>query len=182
MNSLGMDTAMHERLVSEICLATESVLSTMMGLASTAGTANPESPGPGPIGGVSAMVGIVGPWAGAGVVSCNERMACKLAGAMLLSEYDTVNEDVLDALGEVANMIIGNVKTNLEPDLGTLALGVPTVTFGKDFATRSTMKQAWTMVPFYCDGEKLIVQVLLAQTSQHPHLIRAPHHRTLVEA
>ena len=62
---------MHERLVSEICQATESVLSTMMGLASERGAPASDSPGPGPIRGVSAMVGIVGSWAGAGVVCCD---------------------------------------------------------------------------------------------------------------
>lgn len=157
---------MHERLAGEIREATESVLSTMMGLTAVAGTATSDSPGPGPIGGISAMVGIVGPWSGAGVVSCEEALACKLAGAMLMSEYDSVCDDVLDAMGEIGNMIIGNVKTNLEVSLGALALGVPTVTFGRDFATRSTMRQTWTLVPFACAGSELYVQILLAEASQ----------------
>ncbi len=173
---------MHERLVSEISQATESVLSTMMGLASQQGLPSSDSPGPGPIRGVSAMVGIVGQWVGAGVVSCDEKTACKLASAMLMSEYDVVNDDVLDAMGELANMIIGNVKTNLELTLGNLALGLPTVTFGQDFATRSTVKQTWTMVPFTCEGAELVVQMLLTESSQIPHPHRMAQHRSLVEA
>jgi chemotaxis protein CheX len=104
----------------------------------------------------------------------------RLAGAMLMSEYDSVNDDVLDAMGEVGNMIIGNVKTNLEATLGALALGVPTVTFGRDYATRSTVKQSWTLVPFDCGGEELVVQILITESSQlQPSRMQQ---RSLVEA
>ena len=170
---------MHERLVAEISNATESVFTTMLGLEAKAGHASAESPGPGPIGGISAMVGMVGPWTGAGSVSCDEATACKLASAMLMSEYTEVNDDVLDAMGEIANMVIGNIKTNLEMTFGQMSLGIPTVTFGKHFATRSTLKETWTLVPFACGGREVLVQVLLTDSSRISH--RVSHHRVLAE-
>lgn len=170
---------MQERLVQEIKDATESVLGTMMGIAATAGEVEPDSPGPGPIGGVSAMVGIVGPWVGTGSVSCDESLACLLAGRMLMSEYTEINDEVLDAMGEIANMVIGNIKTNLEASLGTLALGVPTVTYGKDFATRSTVKQSWLLVPFDCEGQSLFIQMQLTEATQLPHAHRQNLQRAL---
>lgn len=160
---------MQEKLVQEMKDATESVLGTMMGVTAVAGDVVADSPGPGPIGGVSAMVGIVGPWAGTGSVSCDEKLACILAGRMLMSEYTEINDEVLDAMGEIANMVIGNVKTNLEVSLGPLALGVPTVTYGKDFATRSTVKQSWLLVPFDCEGHSLFIQMQLTEATQLPH-------------
>ncbi len=172
---------MHRKLVQEICAATQNVLSTMMGLASEPGQPAADSNGPGPLDGVSAMVGIVGPWAGTGAVSCDEKMACRLAGAMLMSEYTEVDDDVVDAMGEVANMIIGNIKTNLEEELGPLALGVPTVTFGKNITTRSSAKHRWTLVPFTCEGSQLFVQVLLMESVELSPARSAPV-RTLVEA
>src|SRR5580658_3307008 len=72
--------------------------------------------------GVVALVGVAGSWTGTGHMSCTPQFAQKLAGALLMAEYDSVNEDVLDALAEVANMIIGNVKTILEEKLGPLGL------------------------------------------------------------
>ena len=57
------------------------------------------------------MVGVAGSWTGTGHMSCSPQFAQKLAGALLMTEYDSVNEDVLDAVAEVANMIVGNVKT-----------------------------------------------------------------------
>lgn len=170
---------MQERLVQEIKDATGSVLGTMMGIEAAAGEVEPDSPGPGPIGGVSAMVGIVGPWVGTGSVSCDEPLACLLAGRMLMSEYTEINDEVLDAMGEIANMVIGNIKTNLEASLGPLALGVPTVTYGRDFATRSTVKQSWLLVPFDCEGHTLFIQMQLTEATQLPH---NHHQRTLQRA
>src|ERR1017187_2864332 len=61
--------------------------------------------------GVVALVGGAGSWTGAGHMSCTPQVAQRLAGALLTTEYESVNEDVLDAVAEVANMIVGNVKT-----------------------------------------------------------------------
>lgn len=167
---------MQERLIQEMTAATDSVMATMMGITAVPGAPIVDSPGPGPIGGVSAMVGIVGPWVGTGAVSCDEPLACLLAGRMLMSEYTEINEEVLDAIGEIANMIIGNVKTNLEASYGPLALGVPTVTYGRDFATRSMVKQSWLMVPFDCEGRQLFIQM---QFTDAAHLPQAHHHAHL---
>jgi len=51
-------------------------------------------------------------------------MACKLAAAMMMSQYDKVNDEVMDAMGEVANMVIGGVKTRLEEIVGAMAMGI----------------------------------------------------------
>jgi chemotaxis protein CheX len=157
---------MHERLILEIKQATEAVLCGMLAIEAAAGEPTADSPGPGPIGGVSSMVGMVGEWIGAGAVSCEKEMACRLASVMLMSEFTEVNEDVLDAMGEIANMVIGNIKTNLEETLGPMQLGIPTVTYGANFATRSMVKETWTMVPFHCNGDLFYVQVLLTETSR----------------
>ncbi len=68
--------------------------------------------------GVVALVGVAGSWTGTGHISCSPHFAQKVAGALLMTEYDAVNEDVLDAVAEVANMIVGNVKTIFEEKLG----------------------------------------------------------------
>src|SRR5208282_1494902 len=71
--------------------------------------------------GVVALVGVAGSWTGTGHISCSPQFARSVAGALLMTEYDSVNEDVLDAVAEVANMIIGNVKSFFEERLGPLA-------------------------------------------------------------
>ena len=68
----------------------------------------------------------------------------------------------------------------LKADGSPRPLGIPTVTFGKDFATRSTLKETWTLVPFICDGHRIFVQLVLTDSARITH--RASHSRVLVEA
>ena len=89
-------------------------------------------------------------------------MACKIASAMLMAEYDSVDDDVLDAIAEVANMVVGNIKNLIEDDLGPMGLSTPTVISGCDFETRTPGNPDWVLVPFECDGETVTVQVVLA--------------------
>jgi chemotaxis protein CheX len=68
----------------------------------------------------------------------------------------------LDAVAEITNMIVGNVKTTLENRVGNMLLSTPTVIYGRNFQTRSARNQEWTIVPFEWDGERMCVQVCIA--------------------
>lgn len=115
-----------------------------------------------PTKGIVALIGFAGQWAGTGIFTCSAEFACKLSSAMLMAEYAAVNEDVLDAVAEVTNMILGNVKTELEAELGPMGLSIPTVIFGRNFTTRSLGRHEWIVVPFQHEGERMEVQITLA--------------------
>ena len=134
-------------IVGAVQRATESVFSMMLNL--PAEVQPPQIvPQPDPVDGVVALVGFAGPWAGTGVLFCDEDFACKMGSAMLMTEVAKINGDLLDGLSEVANMVLGNFKEGLESLTGPLQLSVPTVVYGKNFSTRSGIKAAWTLVPF----------------------------------
>lgn len=118
--------------------------------------------------GVQALVGIAGSWTGTGRICCSSQFACQLAGALLMSEYSAPDEDVLDAVAEVANMIIGNVKTYFEEELGPLCLGVPTVIFGRNYRTRSIGVPSWVVVPFESAGHAWEVRFCLMPNRTTP--------------
>lgn len=163
----------HEDLSRYILESTESVFSTMLGLELTAGEPRIAQGNMGPSFGVAALVGLAGPWIGNGSVDCSATLACNIAGAMLGSAYTDVNDDVLDAMGEVANMIIGNIKTSAEAIVGPLDLSIPTVVYGRNFTTRSPRQNQWTVVPFQCQGQEFQVQVMLIPNSSHATLLEA---------
>ena len=96
--------------------------------------------------GVLAVLGLTGARTGAGMLWCSQEAACKLAGQLLMSEYESPTDEVLDAVGEIANMIIGNVKSDLEEVLGALSLGTPTVICGAEFRARKANTKTWTTV------------------------------------
>lgn len=164
------DSIQREQIVAAVRSATEDVFSTMLNLPLAAEDPRAESAEPRSFDGVVALVGVAGSWTGSGRISCTARFACQLAGALLMSSYEAVNEDVLDAVAEVANMIIGNVKTVFEERLGPLGLSVPTVIFGRNYQTRSAGGQDWMVVPFRSGEEQVEVRFCLMPTRTHPHL------------
>ena len=148
--------------VERICAATDEVFSTMLSLAIRPGEAYVEKTAAPSTEGVVALIGLAGDWCGTGSVSCSAALACRIASQMLMMDAQAVDGEVLDAVAEVANMIIGNVKTALEQDLGPLGMSIPTIIFGRNFSARSAGAEEWLTVPFDCEGERVEVKFCLA--------------------
>jgi len=165
-----IDRLSSEEIAAAVCSASQDVFSTMLQLALEAGPFHDEVAEPESIDGVVALVGIAGTWTGTGRISCSPHFACRVAGALLMQPYEAVDEEVLDAVAEVANMIIGNVKTIFEEKLGPLGLSVPTVIFGRNYRTRSAGVPKWTVVPFRCEAESWSISfcVMPTKTLMHP--------------
>lgn len=167
----------HEQLASMIATSTHEVFNTMLGMQVTAGQPYSDDCAPAPAEGVLALVGLAGAWAGSGTVACSASLACQISSQMLMQEYSHVDEEVLDAMGEVGNMILGNVKTLLEEELGPMGLSIPTVIYGRNFTTRSVARSQWTVVPFACGAETLHVHLCLVPsketsvTHRHPAVL-----------
>ena len=83
-------------------------------------------PGPLPADVLSAWVDVVGPWTGSVVLTTGARTAAELCRALLGEAAPELleHEDVADALGEIANVVGGNVKASLP---GPSGLSVPAV-------------------------------------------------------
>ena len=113
---------------------------------------------PKPYDGVVSLVTFTGEWIGAGMFCCHEDLACMIGAAMLGHEVKQIDSDVLDGIGEMANMIIGNLKEQLEGKTGPLALSIPTVVYGKNFSTRTAVRAPWTIQPFQVGGHILEVR------------------------
>lgn len=151
-----------EQLAKLVKDATEEVFSTMLGTEITSGEPYLGGSDPGPSEGVVSLIGMAGAWIGTGSVFCSAEMACKIAAGFLMTEYPAVNSEVLDAVAEVTNMIIGNVKTSLEEQFGPMGLSIPTVIYGRNFMTRTVGNSEWVGVPFFWNNERIEVQVCLA--------------------
>jgi chemotaxis protein CheX len=150
-------------LAEAIRVATQEVFATMLALELKPGDVYLEKQEAVPTSGVVSLIGLAGPWIGTGSLSCSAAFACRLASQLLATEYPAICEDVLDAVAEVTNMIIGNVKTTLENRLGSMGLSTPTVIYGRNFQTRSVGNQEWTVVPFDSEGSRMCVQLCLVR-------------------
>ncbi len=151
-----------ETLVSSARGAVEEVFGTMIGLPATPGEVYTQEAAPAEAEGIVTLIGIAGPWIGAGSIHCSLELACKLSSSMLMEEFSSVNKEVLDAMAEITNMVFGNVKTVLEEQLGPLGLSIPTVVFGRNFSTNSPGQQVWSVIPYQVEAEKMDVKICLA--------------------
>jgi chemotaxis protein CheX len=148
-------------LTSFITTATVEVFSMMLGVDVVPSESFIQTTATAPASGIVSLVGLAGDWIGTGSIACTANLACRLSSLMLMAEYPAINEEVLDAVAELTNMIIGNVKTAVEERLGPMGLSVPTVIFGKNFQTRNAGNHEWVVVPFRCEEECLHVQLCL---------------------
>ena len=155
--------------IERIRAATLEVFTTMLGIDLEVGEAHMDvDPAPSAEG-VVALIGLAGEWIGTGSLCCSAAFARRIASHMLMIEAAAVDGEVLDAVAEVTNMIIGNVKTSLELKCGPMGMSIPTIIFGKNFSARSAGHERWITVPFFHAGEKLEVKLCLTP-NRGPHV------------
>jgi chemotaxis protein CheX len=107
-------------------------------------------------------VQITGAWEGAVTVHCSAELAKVLTAAMFVVDPDdTTQDEVTDALGELANMVGGNVKALLpEP----CRISLPAVADGMDYRLSVPGARPVTAVTWTCGGEPLMVRLLERRT------------------
>jgi len=114
----------------ELAQIVESVFESMIGLELTE-TTTPWFPEENRL---TAAVHLAGDWSGAVLLECDRGQACRFAGRFLTGDPpETVDDVVRDVLGELANMIGGNLKCILAPGI---QLSMPTVVDGSDYSLR----------------------------------------------
>ena len=77
-------------------------------------------------------------------IRCGYNCAKSIGTNMLGMEPDDEisTEEIYDALGEVANMVMGSVKTRIQDDIGDINVSIPMVMSGKEIQTNLSDKNA----------------------------------------
>jgi len=70
-------------------------------------------------------------------VYCHHNVGLKIAKSMLMAEEDETLDDseVLDAIGEVVNLVIGGLKSRIQDSVKEFDISIPTVLKGKGIKT-----------------------------------------------
>jgi chemotaxis protein CheX len=162
-------------LVSAIEKATKEVFETMLGTtlpdSRRAGTEDPAA------GGVVSLVGLTGNWSGTGTFCCTPVVARLVAVRMLMldeaeANSQTVDDDVLDAVAELTNMVVGNIKNFLADHFGEMAISIPTVVYGRNFRFKSFAGTTQETCIFNWDDQEFFVKLCLAPTYNHGHAVQ----------
>ena len=125
---------------------------------------------------VISLVTFTGEHSGIVAIFCTKGVALNITSNMLGIEATSIDQDVKDAIGEVANMIAGNIKNKTCETYGAMHLSVPIVIAGDDLSIRPVTgnkdknvnvtvtpgitcnsQNSWLMAPFSSNGESFNV-------------------------
>jgi chemotaxis protein CheX len=154
-----MATELNTETVTQIV---ESIFATMMELEVSA-SEKPWHPAEDRL---TSCVYIEGDWNGAVSLECNRQQACRFAGQLLcMDPPDTVDNDVRDALGELANMIGGNLKSTMAVNA---CLSMPSVIDGGQYELRICGTDVRNRLAFQFDGGHFWVTVCAKDGPRFP--------------
>jgi chemotaxis protein CheX len=107
---------------------------------------------------LTSLVGLSGQVSGVVALRFPPPTALQLAGRMLGSELSSVNDEVVDAVSELANMVAGFAKARLHHD-PPLELGLPTVVEGAGYRLKYPSKSVWLEVAFTSEAGEFSMEV-----------------------
>lgn len=114
---------------------------------------------------VAAAVGFSGAVTGVAYIYCSSSFAVQCSAVLLGSTIrDTSADEIVnDMMGEIANMVVGKLKSGL-CDRGLICvLGTPSVVRGT-FSIESLSLSERRVMNFTCDGNSLTVEIMLKLT------------------
>jgi chemotaxis protein CheX len=112
---------------------------------------------------ISGTIGLSGKAAGTVVVSLSTELAIKVASVMLMCEATEIDDDVIDAVGEITNMVAGSAKAELEEY--QLSISLPSVITGSQHSVHFPSNVKPICVPFETDWGPLMLEVGLAEVA-----------------
>ena len=117
---------------------------------------------------ISGIIGLTGEARGAVVISMNDDLAIKLTGKLTGKMHRVLYDEVVDAVGEIINIIAGNVKQELE-DAYRLIISLPSIVKGKEHTINWPNSQARVIcIPFTIGGkENFTLSVALEAVNEH---------------
>lgn len=151
-----------ESVIAAIAEITKGVFSTMVML-----DVVPEAPLTEPIVSfhetLTSMVGLAGSHSGILAVHCPKNLALLITSNMLGMEVTEIDDDVNDAMGEIANMIGGDIKHIFSPKGADINLSIPTAIYGSDYLMESMSNAESLVLPFACSGDRFILSFIIGK-------------------
>lgn len=155
---------MKAEYINPFLVSTIAAFDTMLKCALTRGTPYIKT-GSQPSHEVSGVIGLSGKAIGTVVVGLGREAALKVAEVMLQERPPEINGDVVDAVGELANIIAGRAKSQLEHL--DLSVSLPSVITGKAHCIQFPTKVTPICIPFDSEWGQITVEVGLSE----PHAV-----------
>jgi len=144
-------------LNNSISQATQEIFQTMLMMEASPGQALTERP-KGFVDSVSAIVGMAGANKGMLAIHIPEPTALVITSSFLMMEVTEVDDDVKDAIGELANMVAGSIKSDLTEQGQEFKLSIPSVVCGAEYQIDCLTDSEGVSMPFSIEGGEFLVE------------------------
>jgi len=112
---------------------------------------------------LTAMVGLAGTYNGLVSVHIPWPLAISFTSSMLGMEVTEIDDDVNDAMGEIANMVAGSFKQHLSRGGSDIQLSTPSVVNGADYNVSSGNDLENITIKFAADEEWFMVSLSIEE-------------------
>jgi len=112
---------------------------------------------------VSAMVGLAGTCKGMIAIHTPDPVAMAITTSFLGMETTEINDDVKDAIGELANMLAGNIKMVLSGNGKDITLSIPSAIHGEEYTLNCLADADWVTIPFAIPAGDFLVELQIAR-------------------
>ena len=125
------------------------------------------------LGDVSGIIGITGDAIGSLALSFSEKCICKIVSNMLGEDFREVTKEIIDAAGELTNMVSGASRTQLEKMGMSVHAAIPTVVHGQGHTITHILKSPSLVIPFSTAAGPFFIDVCI-QTPDTGEKFAAP--------
>lgn len=108
---------------------------------------------------ITGMIGLAGTHKGMLAIHLPEMLAKKVTGNFLGMAVEEIDNDVQDAIGELANMLGGSIKAILSDNGKDIKLSMPSTICGQEYRFQSHLEGEAVVVPFTADESQFLVEL-----------------------
>ncbi len=108
---------------------------------------------------ITSMIGLGKDIRGMLAVHCPAIVATDITGTFLGMEVTELDEDVKDAIGEIANMVAGSLKVAFAENDQNIELAIPTTIVGESFQTSGMSGAHRVVVHFIMNGNTFMIEL-----------------------
>lgn len=114
---------------------------------------------------ITSMIGLGGGLKGLLAVHCPSSVAKNITSGFLGMDVEEIDDDVKDAIGEIANMVAGNLKISYAAVDVNIELAIPTSIVGDSFYVSGIADSTRVVVPFIMGKDTFWVELMYVMNS-----------------
>ncbi len=172
MGTCSQAFQLDDQLAKEITQAVCNAMQTTFGVTVNAGPPEVGSGMVSLVGDVSGVIGLVqDELEGTMTICLTFETVRDILPRIVGSAISVTHEMTVDAVGEITNMIFGQIKTEMNKRGYGLKLGIPSVVTGRGHFVSQFHRGRYMVVPFYLEGQLFQVHVAIYGDGKNTHTV-----------